>query len=289
MILFMLHNAERNVFTRSCHTLRQTFLSCRWAGLTCSMYRLVRRSRYCEVPHWTADTCMLLRLLRQPMFERLEYMRLLIDTPCFDSSPNPWVHPDVYKKSHSLPITTLDITAIRRNFARPSPRALHRLVTLCTNLATICLSNIKNLGNDVLRSLLKKNRGLKSVSIRNCLFTETARNTLVRCLTSSHPGGYNGVQWPHSLLHLEMTGRAIESIMRTVSRFLHDVPMNLPLHLVQLNMQGAIEQLQDVQLLMTLSFLPDLREIVLHEKHYATFDMLFQFQPSLFPKLRFFL
>lgn len=289
MILLTLHSTGRSALARASHAMRRVFHSCRWAGLTCSMHRLVQRSRYCEVPHWTADTFALLRLLQRPMFERLKYLRLLIDTPCFDSSQSPWVHPSTFKKLDPLPLTTLDVEAVRRHYARPSSHAMHRLVTLCPHLTTISLTKIRNLGNETIKALLQKDRCLVSLRIRDCSFTETARNTLVRRMSSADGAAGNTTQWPSTLLHLEMTGRAVESVVRTVSRILHDLPMNLPTNLAQLDMHGAIEMLQDVQLLMTISFLPNLRDMVLHEKHYQTFDMLHAFQPSLFPYLRFFM
>lgn len=266
---------------RTCHWAWRVHNDTRFTYADCSMHRLVRRSRYCEVPHWTADVAAVFRLVRRPIFEKLRYLRIVLDAPCFEAERSPWVHPDARCKQGHEALRTLVVRANRRHYSRPSTHAVQRLLAFFPNLVSVTLFRIRNVGNDAVRTLFHHDSTLLDLALPGCSYTETARYTLVQKLTRID----TRVDLPQHLITLELTGNAATSMMRTAARLLGDNPMQLPPRLRRLDMHGALEALHELQMLLTVTFLPYLREVVVCAESGDAILALEAYKPQLFPKL----
>lgn len=287
MIMRSCFYLDRGSLARSCRCLRRVHDESRWTFARCSMRNLLRRSRYCETPHWTADFVLLRRTLHRPNLVSLRHLVLLLDTRCFDATPTPWLHPDRKQKLALPSLESLEVVATRHGKARPSAHAVQRIVEACPGVRSVHLQGIRKVGNEVIRTLLQKSRPLRRLVLRDCDFTETCRRTLTQRLASPPEWDeFLGVAWPHTLEYLELTGSAMGQCIRTASRLLYDQPMNLPLGVRYLDMHDTVGMLNDYQVVMTVSILSSLEDLVVASHFEGALDVLESYRLRLFPELK---
>lgn len=274
----------------TCVAARRVYSGCRWSYLVCSMFRLMRRHRFSDVPHWTVDMMAMCTLLRQPVFGRLRSLCILLDDPCFEAEHSRCIQHEYAGRPRVVhtSVETLDVRVVRRHYAKPSPHAMNRVVELFPNLKSLTLYGIKNVGMDVLRCLLRHDRLLWHMAFQQCSFTSSARTALVHRLSMNDdpsvlPANDSRMHWPAQLASFEMTGPSARSILRSVSHAIDDKPMQLPLSLCRLDMHDAIDALHDVQILLTLVLLQGLTEFVVSAHTRRTLGLLNFYQAQLFP------
>lgn len=290
MVMDLVAGTDRCRFAHTCRNMTRVHAEYRWRSMRCSMYRLLRRGRYSEVPHWTADLAALFRLLRRPTFEELHHLVIVIDAPCFDTERSPWVHPECDRALatglHRPPVQSLAVHVQRRNYGYVAPSAVRRLLTFLPALQTVRLTEIRNVGSEALRLLLDRPRTLRAVHLEGCGFTETARSRLVRRFTAGAAEDLDEMRrWSTHLTTFELSGAAAASITRTVERQLVDRPLCLPATLRYLDMRDALEPLTGLQLLLTVAVLPALEELIVCVNSHNAIRILDTHRDRVFPHL----
>ena len=333
---------DRCSLARACSACTRVHLASDWRKLRCSMRGLVGRrggegggggegGDASSPHHWTRDLAALFRLLRRPMFERLERVHLDLDARCFASGvradgeeraddpsssssslhfPRRFAAPTMLRSVSHLHIRS----ALRLSSSPPSTLALRSVVRAFPSVRSVTLCNLSGVGHSLVRHLLRADSPLLHLSLRNCTFAHKARNAMTALLLS-HPstaaveggaaqqeatmqeeGGAPPppsfpsppppplLSWP-SLASFEFTGRSSLSVVRRAAGALGDRPLHLPPSLGVLDMGEATGTLSEMQLLLTLAFLPHLSELVVSAKSQNALDTVDLFRPGMFRHL----
>lgn len=280
---------DRCRLAATCATCRRVHLASDWRRLRCSMHGLLGPRDAPE--HWTADLDALLRLLARPMFARLERLHVDLDAPCFASgaprSARLRARPPL---SLSL-LERLDVRALRRYAApgrRPCALALRGLLRVLPGVRCVTLSGLCGLSHALLTQLLRADAPLRRLVLDRCLLTDRARlamtSLLVDGIDEAHDASSSSPSWP-SLEALEFTGGSAPVVVARAARLLGDRPLQLPYSLRHLDLSDAVHRLKEVQLLLTLAFLPRLSEVVVQARSHGVLDTLDRFRPGLFRQL----
>lgn len=277
---------DRAAASRSGSMFRRVHNECQWTFMRCSMHLLVSRGRYDDIPHWTADLVRFNQTLRRHTFERLQHLVVLLDTPCFSRGRSPWVHVEHRTRLLHPHLRTLYITSTRRNFSKPEPRALCRIIESFPNVTFLSLAHVRSVDSNVLHLILQKSRPLRNLILRECHFTQNAHRSLTLHLaTDPDWEDVLNLAWPSSLTSLEMSGHTVRQIIRTTTRLLHEHPLNLPRKLRYLDLGDAIAQLRDYQLVVSVAVLTWLEELVVSVRCEHAINVLELYKPRIFPDL----
>ena len=307
-----LPDSDRCRLACACRACARVHLASDWRRMRCSMKGLVRREEDGHrrddkgSPHWTRDLAALFRLLRRPMFERLERVHLRLDARCFASSATEEGGAEGRARRPSHPfrrfaaptllrtVSHLHVQSILRLSSHPpSTPALAAVVRAFPSVRSVTLSNLSGVGHSLVRELFRSDSPLRRLSLRNCLFTKRARSAMASLLSHPLPVGVQGAEeagagdlpsWP-PLESFEFTGRSAASSVRRAADALGDRPLRLPTTLEALDMGEAAGKLTEVQLLLTLAFLPLLSELVVSAKSQDALDTLDRFPPGMFRRL----
>lgn len=262
--------------------------------LRCSMRWLTQRSRYEEVPHWSADVVALLRAIsNRPSFRQVKHLILAIDAPCFETDSSPWHHPEMQTllKSHNgKALESITVCTRRGEFPKPSPRAIAHLLHRFAELNAITLMDIKNLGHGAMTTVLDHRRlSLRHLCLQNCGLTDAARRvTLLKLagfFAEDVQPAFVRKPWP-KLYSLTLTGPGFKNVLRDVHRILGDVPLNLPSSLRILDMHDNIDALTTMQLLLTITWLHKLEELVLVMTKPRVLQTINAYRADVYPQLR---
>lgn len=294
---FIPHDRTRCRLATTCTSARQLYSTLRQRTLICSMYLLLQRTRFCDVPHWTMDVMAIMRLMHRPIFKELQNVHLLVDAPCLEAEASCVLSPAyvryIANTTGLASVRVLCVNVVRRHYSRPAPQAVQRLLEFMPELRSLTLMNIRNIGSDLLQHMLRRDQPLEHLSLQGCAFTPSARRVLINYLTNQrgqavHTTVEDRYCWPRLLTSLDLNGDHGACIMRSVADILDDQPMSLPPKLIRLDMHDWIEHLHGVQLIITLLFTAALRELVISSarKHSHVISLLATYRQSMFPNLK---
>lgn len=208
-----LRGKQRVTLARVCKQMKLVHDGLPWRYLSLSTQRLFRRGRYCEVPHWTADFVLAMKLLQTNKFLHLRTFQLFIDSPCFDSTKSAWWHPEYAAKyAHiTLPsVKHLTIIVQRHNYAMLDGHCMTRFVRCFNKLSYVKIEGIKNISAKMVHHLFSTDT-IETMCIRNCSLTRTAIGALRQKLQGT------STAWPASLQNLTLVFHQMVPIIRSLN------------------------------------------------------------------------
>ena len=286
MIFRALPGSSRCVAARACTAFRRAHHECKWFTLRCSMHTLVRRGRYCDMPHWSSDLVAVYRTLGRPPLTHLRRVMLLLDTPCFETRSSMCANTAAFlpRPGHRT-VEQIVVRAVRHNYAQPAAPALTRIVRYFPNARIIQLYGLKNVGVESLGAVFES-RTVSSVTLGACTFTDAGRASLVDRFTVG-----TRAKWPVQLVSLALWGPGARAMLVRASRSLQryggeSASLVLPPCIESLDLHDAWHALTDVQIATTLSNAPEsLRKIVVWVRTPRVIEVVDAHRDAFFPQV----